>query len=77
MSPTAGANDYAQSYAQYYAATGVDPYAAYGGYEAYMKMYYEYYAQQQAGVQQPMGDQPPPPPADNTAPPVSTPGFKF
>ncbi|KAF1347834.1 hypothetical protein BDV97DRAFT_298813 [Delphinella strobiligena] len=62
--------DYTQAYAQYY-QNGQDPYAAYGGYEAYAKMYYEYYAQQQAGTQ-PGGEQPPPPPADTAAPPPPT-----
>lgn len=33
-SPTAGGNDYAAQYAQYYGAGGQDPYAAYGGYAA-------------------------------------------
>lgn len=82
MSPVAGqqaaAPDYAtaQAYAQYYQQNpGQDPYAAYGGYEAYMKAYYEYYAQQTA-TQQPAGtpqngEQPPPPPAEDAAPPVS------
>lgn len=75
MSPNAmqsGTSDYAQAYAQYY-QNGQDPYAAYGGYEAYTKMYYEYLAQQQAAAPQQAqtGEQPPPPPAENVAPPVS------
>ncbi|KAK8212778.1 hypothetical protein M8818_002943 [Zalaria obscura] len=47
MSPAQGTPDYSQAYAQYY-ANGQDPYAAYGGYEAYCKAYMEYYQQYQA-----------------------------
>jgi hypothetical protein len=40
----ASAGDYAAQYAQYYG--GQDPYAAYGGYQNYLAMYYQYYQQQ-------------------------------
>lgn len=90
--------DYAAQYAQYYGTTGAataaggaaDPYAAYGGYEAYMQMYYQYYQQQQATSQSPSNagasgavpppppppanDVPPPPPPSNNAPPPPPPG---
>ncbi|KAL1842987.1 hypothetical protein VTJ49DRAFT_3464 [Mycothermus thermophilus] len=42
--PTSAA-DYAAQYAQYY---GTDPYAAYGGYQAYVQMYQQWVAAQQA-----------------------------
>lgn len=69
--------DYTAQYAQYYAnQPGGDPYAAYGGYEAYMQMYYQYYQQQQAAGQHapPSGHDgstgaPPPPPPDSSGPP--------
>ncbi|THV86981.1 hypothetical protein D6D29_01099 [Aureobasidium pullulans] len=86
MSPGAAATpDYAQAYAQYYQQNGQqDPYAAYGGYEAYTRMYWQYYQQQQGGVPgaeqtpsydngaappPPSSEAPPPPPADDQAPP--------
>lgn len=87
MSPTDGAapgtpsqQDYAAQYAQYY---GQDPYAAYGGYQNYMAMYYQYYQQQQgaAGQQSPpppgadaAAGAPPPPPPPSEAPPPPPPG---
>lgn len=70
---------------QYYG--GQDPYAAYGGYEAYMRMYWQYYQQQQSAPGTSAGsppganayaapsgyDQlPPPPPSE--APPPPPPG---
>ncbi|CZT08748.1 related to branch point bridging protein (MSL5) [Rhynchosporium graminicola] len=77
-SPTAAA-DYAAQYAQYYAAQaqagGQDPYAAYGGYAAYVQQYQAYMAQVAAAQQQqqsPPGAAPPPPP--NEAPPPPPPG---
>ncbi|KAL1302621.1 hypothetical protein AAFC00_002992 [Neodothiora populina] len=76
MSPNAmqsATPDYTQAYAQYYQQTGQDPYAAYGGYEAYMKMYMEYYGMPQATGTPQNGEQPPPPPpSDNAAPPPPT-----
>ena len=73
MSPAAaGTPDYAQAYAQYYQQNGQDPYAAYGGYEAYTRMYWQYYQQQQAGVPgaaEQTSDAPPPPPNDDAPPP--------
>ncbi|KAK1754303.1 KH domain-containing protein [Echria macrotheca] len=78
VSPTAAAStpasatDYAAQYAQYYG--GADPYAAYGGYQAYMQMYQTWYAAQQAqagGAAAPPGTSasPPPPPPSEAAPP--------
>ncbi|KAI9680587.1 MAG: hypothetical protein M1817_004027 [Caeruleum heppii] len=67
----AGSTDYSAQWAQYYASTGAasgtDPYAAYGGYQNYVNMYQQYYQQQAAGQsQQPQSAtsaSPPPPPA--------------
>lgn len=81
--PTA-ATDYAAQYAQYYgsqAAAGADPYAAYGGYQAYMAMYQQYYAQQLAAGGQAgaapgapgASASPPPPPPTEAAPPPPPP----
>jgi hypothetical protein len=71
-SPTAAA-DYAAQYAQYYG--GADPYAAYGGYAAYVQYYQQYMAAAAAAQQQPgapgAGSAPPPPP--NEAPPPPPP----
>lgn len=87
MSPTSAAapgtagGDYAAQYAQYYG--GQDPYAAYGGYQAYVAMYYNYYQQQQPGTQQSPPGAPPgaasasssaPPPPPGEAPPPPPPG---
>ncbi|KAK8039119.1 hypothetical protein PG993_007530 [Apiospora rasikravindrae] len=65
---------YAQQYAQYYG--GQDPYAAYGGYAAYMQYYQQYYAaaqaQQQGSPAPPPGapaEAPPPPPSEAPPPP--------
>ncbi|KAK1972134.1 hypothetical protein LY78DRAFT_566550 [Colletotrichum sublineola] len=74
-SPAAGA-DYAAQYAQYYG--GQDPYAAYGGYAAYVQMYQQYYAAaqaQQQGSPAPPGASasPPPPPPSEAAPPPPPP----
>lgn len=67
---TAGSHtlqDYAAQYAQYMAnQQGGDPYAAYGGYEAYMQAYYQYYQQQQGQQGAQDGSAPPPPPPDST-----------
>lgn len=84
--PGAGAaaanpNDqYAQAYAQYYGGQA-DPYAAYGGYAAYMQYYQQYYAaaqaQQQGSPAPPAPGQsasPPPPPPPSEAPPPPPPG---
>ncbi|KAI0162786.1 hypothetical protein BJ166DRAFT_524561 [Pestalotiopsis sp. NC0098] len=76
----ANTNDqYAQAYAQYYG--GQDPYAAYGGYAAYMQYYQQYYAaaqaQQQGSPAPPAPGQsasPPPPPPPSEAPPPPPPG---
>lgn len=81
MSPNNAKTDaeaaYAAQYAQYYAQNGGDPYAAYGGYEAYCHYYQQYYAAQQAQQQAqsapgappgaPSSVPPPPPPSE--APP--------
>ncbi|KAK5658590.1 hypothetical protein OQA88_1983 [Cercophora sp. LCS_1] len=68
------ATDYAAQYAQYY---GSDPYAAYGGYHAYVQAYQQYYAasQQQGGAAAPPGTSasPPPPPPTEAAPPPPPP----
>lgn len=81
-SPTAGA-DYAAQYAQYYTAQagGTDPYAAYGGYAAYMQYYQQYMAaaaqQQQSPPPGAPSSAPPPPPAEAPPPPPSgsAPGY--
>jgi hypothetical protein len=47
----AGADaDYSAAWAQYYQQGGQDPYAAYGGYEAYMQQYAQWQASQQSPV---------------------------
>lgn len=61
-SPTASA-DLAAQYAQYYG--GADPYAAYGGYQAYVQYYQQYMAAAAAAQQQ----APPGPPGSSDAPP--------
>lgn len=85
-SPVAGggatsqaAHDYNAQWAAYYAQQNqageqaADPYAAYGGYEAYMQMYYAYCQQHQAAASVPGNGAPPPPPGEpapsGTAPP--------
>ena len=93
MSPTAASGqDYSAQWAQYMqqaSAAGQDPYAAYGGYEAFMRMYQQYYYGQQgaaqgdagtpmgAGMQTPAYDQsqsaPPPPPPTDDQPPPPPP----
>ncbi|EPE07783.1 kh domain-containing protein [Ophiostoma piceae UAMH 11346] len=76
--PTAAsAADYSAQYAQYYGTA--DPYAAYGGYAAYVQYYQQYYAaaqqaQQQQGTPAPpgvgsSGSPPPPPPSEAPPPP--------
>jgi len=82
--------DYAAQYAQYYGQGGADPYAAYGGYNNYVAMYYQYY-QQQAGTSEspapgagsptnptavppPPTTEAPPPPPGGAAPPPPPPG---
>lgn len=80
------ASDYNAQWAAYYASQGQaqpgkqaeDPYAAYGGYEAYIQMYYAYYGQQQgqAGAHQsppPGTAAAPPPPPGEPAPPGAAP----
>ncbi|OTB05413.1 hypothetical protein M426DRAFT_57028 [Hypoxylon sp. CI-4A] len=77
-SPQAATNDYAAQYAQYYG--GQDPYAAYGGYAAYMQYYQQYYAAAQAAQQGtstppvPGAAATPPPPPPSEAPPPPPPG---
>jgi len=71
-SPTAAA-DYAAQYAQYYGA-GQDPYAAYGGYAAYVQYYQQYMAAAAAAQPPPPGGSapgsaPPPPPSEAPPPP--------
>ncbi|GAB1313033.1 hypothetical protein MFIFM68171_03243 [Madurella fahalii] len=75
----APAVDYAAQYAQYY---GTDPYAAYGGYQAYVQMYQQWAASQGGqAVQQPgsiaaapgASASPPPPPPSEAAPPPPPP----
>lgn len=70
-SPSA-AQSYQEQWAAYYAQNpSQDPYAAYGGYQAYMQQYYAYYQQQgydPSQIQQPGAPQDgsvPPPPAAN------------
>ncbi|VBB77287.1 Putative protein of unknown function [Podospora comata] len=72
--------DYAAQYAQYMqyygsAAAGADPYAAYGGYEAYMRMYQQWMASQpqQAPAAPGASASPPPPPPSDAAPPPPPP----
>jgi hypothetical protein len=45
--PAGATDDYAAAWAQYYKEGGQDPYAAYGGYEAYTQMYAQWQAAQQ------------------------------
>ncbi|KAI6089006.1 hypothetical protein F4821DRAFT_232729 [Hypoxylon rubiginosum] len=76
-SPPGANNDYAAQYAQYYG--GQDPYAAYGGYAAYMQYYQQYYAAAQAQQGSPTPPVPgaatsPPPPPPTEAPPPPPPG---
>ncbi|KAK0706701.1 hypothetical protein B0T26DRAFT_468153 [Lasiosphaeria miniovina] len=89
--PTAAA-DYASQYAQYAQYYGggdqngaADPYAAYGGYEAYYAMYQQWYAAQNPVAAAPPGMSalappppleaaPPPPPPSVAAPPPPPPG---
>ncbi|KAK3304503.1 uncharacterized protein B0T15DRAFT_243614 [Chaetomium strumarium] len=72
----ASAADYAAQYAQYY---GADPYAAYGGYQAYVQMYQQWAAAQAAqqggaAVAAPGASaSPPPPPPSEAAPPPPPP----
>ncbi|KAK4101354.1 hypothetical protein N658DRAFT_425507 [Parathielavia hyrcaniae] len=70
--PTSAA-DYAAQYAQYY---GADPYAAYGGYAAYVQMYQQWAAAQAgqaagstAGAPGASASPPPPPPTEAVPPP--------
>ncbi|KAL2135638.1 hypothetical protein VTI74DRAFT_7588 [Chaetomium olivicolor] len=74
--PTSAA-DYAAQYAQYY---GADPYAAYGGYQAYVQMYQQWYASQggqaataAAAAAPGASTSPPPPPPTEAAPPPPPP----
>ncbi|KAK0612874.1 hypothetical protein B0T17DRAFT_541987 [Bombardia bombarda] len=69
--------DYAAQYAQYYGGQQ-DPYAAYGGYQAYVVMYQQWYAAQQAAAAPPplgasSASPPPPPPPSEAAPPPPPP----
>jgi hypothetical protein len=64
------ASDYAAQYAQYYGTGGQDPYAAYGGYQNYVAMYYQYYQQQQGGAASaPTSGSPATPTAPGSIPP--------
>lgn len=81
QSPSA-AQSYQDQWAAYYAQNPqADPYAAYGGYQAYMQYYYSYYQQQgqDPNVAQQQGQSaPPPPPADGSGappPPPATSGY--
>ncbi len=71
-----GAADYAAQYAQYYGGAA-DPYAAYGGYEAYAQMYQQWMAsqggQQTAAAAAGSSGSPPPPPPNEAAPPPPPP----
>ncbi|KAI0137400.1 KH domain protein [Xylariales sp. AK1849] len=77
-SPANPNDQYAQAYSQYYG--GQDPYAAYGGYAAYMQYYQQYYAAAQAQQQgspappAPGASTSPPPPPPSEAPPPPPPG---
>lgn len=79
--PGAGSpTDYNSQYAQYYG--GQDPYAAYGGYQAYAAWYQQYYQQatQQSAAPGapppgPPGDDPPPPPPPSGSPPAANGGY--
>lgn len=55
QSPAGGANaaDINAQWAAYYQNAGQDPYAAYGGYEAYMQMWQQHYYGQGAAQQSP------------------------
>ena len=70
QSPSA-AQSYQDQWAAYYAQNpSADPYAAYGGYQAYMQYYYSYYQQQGIDPNQAQaGAQPPPPQDGSGAPP--------
>lgn len=76
QSPSA-AQSYQDQWAAYYAQNpSADPYAAYGGYQAYMQYYYSYYQQQGQdpnAAQQQGQAAPPPPPADNSGAPPPPP----
>ncbi|KAI0398895.1 hypothetical protein F4802DRAFT_611305 [Xylaria palmicola] len=75
-SPPGASSDYGSQYAQYYG--GQDPYAAYGGYAAYVQYYQQYYAAAQAAQQGSPAPgasaSPPPPPPPAEAPPPPPPG---
>lgn len=78
--PGAGsANDYSAPYGQYHG--GQDPYAAYGGYQAYLALYQSYYYQQSqvtapgAPPPGPPNDEPPPPPPPSGSPPAANGGY--
>ncbi|KAL8694332.1 MAG: hypothetical protein Q9224_003585 [Gallowayella concinna] len=80
----ANSTDYTAQYAQYYASQpGGDPYAAYGGYAAYVAMYAQYYQQQQqqqaaapgAAPPAPPGEEPPPPPPPPSGSPPANGGY--
>ncbi|KAF2399236.1 hypothetical protein EJ06DRAFT_557708 [Trichodelitschia bisporula] len=63
--------DYSAQWAQYYG--GQDPYAAYGGYQAYVAMYYQYYGQAPDG-QAPPGTAGSMPPGSAGVPGATAPG---
>ncbi|KAL2759560.1 hypothetical protein ACRALDRAFT_1026032 [Sodiomyces alcalophilus JCM 7366] len=65
------ASDYAAQYAQLYG--GQDPYAAYGGYAAYVQLYQQYYAAAQQPQQLQQGSPPPPPGTGASASPPPPP----
>ena len=79
QSPTA-AQSYQDQWAAYYAQNPTeDPYAAYGGYQAYMQQYYAYYyaQQRQDPNQAQQAGAPPPPPQDGTAAPPPPPQAQY
>ncbi|KAL0262990.1 hypothetical protein SLS55_001965 [Diplodia seriata] len=70
VTPAAASSDAYTAYAQYYAANGTDPYAAYGGYQNYVNLYYQYaQQQQQQAASAPPGSEAPPPPPGSAPPP--------
>ena len=81
QSPASAAanSDLMAQWTAYYAQQGVDPYAAYGGYENYVQYYQQYYYNQAGGEQAPgaapgqPSDQPPPPPPGDSGPPPPPP----
>jgi len=73
MNPAAYTPEYIAQVQAYYNQTGSDPYAAYGGFAAYIAMYSQWAASQAAPQPGPPGSAPPPPPSENPPPPPSGP----